>query len=453
MPLPAEHRARHLPAARGTRRGAARRCGRPSTFRPLRERPSIADAAEPVHADSASAAGYEVLRGGDLPPLRLLLHGARVGAHPRRVGRARRAAIAMEQSARLRASTGSLWSPGYFRADLRPEHATVTLVASTEPWETIDALDARRCRGDGDDRRAPAARAWRPRGARRIWRAELVLAADQFIITPAGRAEDAARATRRRRRSAHGDRRLSLVHRLGPRHDDQPRRADADAPAATREAGYILRTFAHYVRDGLIPNMFPGRRAARGCITPPTRRCGSSTRCDRYLAVDRRRRHAAHRCCRRCATSSSTIVRGTRFGIGVDPADGLLRQGAGGLSAHLDGREGGRLGGDAAARQGGRDQRAVVQRAAAARRLAAAEHGERRSAIRSERARRARARVVQPPLLVRGRAAISTTSSTASTGDDPACRPNQLFAISLDHPVLDRVALASRCSTWCASGC
>ena len=24
------------------------------------------------------------------------------------------------------------------------------------------------------------------------------------------------------------------------------------------------------------------------------------------------------------------------------------------------------------------------------------------------------------------------------SGDDPACRPNQLFAISLDHPVLDR---------------
>jgi glycogen debranching enzyme len=24
-----------------------------------------------------------------------------------------------------------------------------------------------------------------------------------------------------------------------------------------QEAGWILRTFAHYVRDGLIPNMFP----------------------------------------------------------------------------------------------------------------------------------------------------------------------------------------------------
>ena len=42
------------------------------------------------------------------------------------------------------------------------------------------------------------------------------------------------------------------------------------------EAGYILRTFAHYVRDGLIPNMFPEGRT-RACTTPPTRRCGSST--------------------------------------------------------------------------------------------------------------------------------------------------------------------------------
>ncbi len=42
------------------------------------------------------------------------------------------------------------------------------------------------------------------------------------------------------------------------------------------------------------------------------------------------------------------------------------------------------------------------------------------------------------PLLVRGRAAICTTWSTARQGDDPACRPNQVFAISLDHPVLDR---------------
>ncbi len=48
------------------------------------------------------------------------------------------------------------------------------------------------------------------------------------------------------------------------------------------------------------------------------------------------------------------------------PTDGLLAPGRRGLPAHLDGRQGGRLGGDAAARQGGRDQRALVQRAAPA---------------------------------------------------------------------------------------
>ena len=36
------------------------------------------------------------------------------------------------------------------------------------------------------------------------------------------------------------------------------------------------------------------------------------------------------------------------------------------------------------------------------------------------------------------RAAISTTSSTASTATIRRCRPNQVFAISLPHPVLDR---------------
>ena len=34
------------------------------------------------------------------------------------------------------------------------------------------------------------------------------------------------------------------------------------------------------------------------------------------------------RCCRRCVDIVEHHLRGTRFGIGVDPADGLLRQGA-----------------------------------------------------------------------------------------------------------------------------
>ena len=36
-------------------------------------------------------------------------------------------------------SQGNLWSPGYFRADL-DHNRDVTLTASTEPWEVLQAL-------------------------------------------------------------------------------------------------------------------------------------------------------------------------------------------------------------------------------------------------------------------------------------------------------------------------
>ena len=85
---------------------------------------------------------------------------------------------------------------------------------------------------------------------------ELVLAADQFIITPAGRVEDAARAR------AAGDEVRTVIagyHWF----TDWGRDTMISLEGLTlctgrrREAGYILRTFAHYIRDGLIPNLFP----------------------------------------------------------------------------------------------------------------------------------------------------------------------------------------------------
>jgi predicted glycogen debranching enzyme len=39
--------------------------------------------------------------------------------------------------------------------------------------------------------------------------------------------------------------------------------------------------------------------------------------------------------------------------------------------------------------------------------------------------------------------ATSTTWSTARGGDDASCRPNQVFAIALDHPVLDEGPLGA----------
>ena len=86
--------------------------------------------------------------------------------------------------------------------------------------------------------------------------AELVLAADQFIITPAGRIADATRA------AAMGNEIRTVIagyHWF----TDWGRDTMISLEGLTlmtgrqREAAFILRTFAHYVRDGLIPNMFP----------------------------------------------------------------------------------------------------------------------------------------------------------------------------------------------------
>ena len=102
------------------------------------------------------------------------------------------------------------------------------------------------------------------------------------------------------------------------------------ATGRLREAAAILRTFARYVRDGLLPNLFP-----------------EDAREARYNTIDATLWyfHALDRFARACG--SIDLVRelfpvledivahhlaGTRFGIGVDPADGLLAGGGDGVA-------------------------------------------------------------------------------------------------------------------------
>src|SRR5436190_20182279 len=163
-------------------------------------------------------------------------------------------------------AAGTLWSPGYFRADLSPDDP-VTLIASTERWDAVEALrpDAAAAAENGRRRRLLEI-AHRSDGP--LLESELVLAADQFIITPAGRAEEAARA------HASGEEVRTVIagyHWF----TDWGRDTMISLEGLTlntgrfREAGYILRTFAHYVRDGLIPNMFPdGAREGRYHTAP-----------------------------------------------------------------------------------------------------------------------------------------------------------------------------------------
>ena len=180
------------------------------------------------------------------------------------------------------------------------------------------------------------------------------------------------------------------------------------------EAGWILRTFAHYVRDGLIPNMFP-EGENEGLYHTADATLWFFHALDRYVELTDDRA-TLQRSARSWSTSSTHHLQGTRFGIGVDPGGRLAAPGRARLSAHLDGRQGGRLGGDAAAREGGGDQRALVQRAAAAGRLAATMQPQPRSdASRTGQRRAASARVLQRAVLVSRTASICTTLSIPKT--------------------------------------
>src|SRR5207248_801888 len=86
--------------------------------------------------------------------------------------------------------------------------------------------------------------------------AGLVLAADQFIIAPAGRTEDAARAR------AVGDEVRSIIagyHWFTDWGRDTMISLEGLTLVTGRpqEAAWILRMFSRHVRDGLIPNYFP----------------------------------------------------------------------------------------------------------------------------------------------------------------------------------------------------
>ncbi|MDQ3301577.1 MAG: glycogen debranching enzyme N-terminal domain-containing protein, partial [Myxococcota bacterium] len=231
-------------------------------------------------------------------------------------------AYAIEES-RGYASRGQLYSPGRFRAELRVDRPAA-LVASTEPWETVRTMSPDEAIGAECERRRRLLDAAPPR-ARTGPAAELVLSADQFVIRPAGRHEDHVRAR------VAGDEAWTVIagyHWFTDWGRDSMISLEGLTLATGRiaEAGSILRMFAHHVRDGLVPNMFP-EGANDGLYHTADATLWFFHAIDRYLRASSDQRTLAQL----LPTLSSIIdhhLAGTRFGIGVDPADGLLRQGA-----------------------------------------------------------------------------------------------------------------------------
>src|SRR4030095_3565426 len=151
-------------------------------------------------------------------------------------------------------SEGDLWSPGFFHVDLA-EADYATLIGSTEKWDILEVLSPDEALSVERERRARLLHDALPK-ARQNFPAELIFAADQFVITPAGRFEEEARA------HAAGDEVRTVIAGY-PWFTDWGRDTMISLEGLTLitgrwlEGGYILRTFAHYIRDGLIPNMFP----------------------------------------------------------------------------------------------------------------------------------------------------------------------------------------------------
>ncbi|MDR3701812.1 MAG: amylo-alpha-1,6-glucosidase [Candidatus Sulfopaludibacter sp.] len=326
---------------------------------------------------------------------------------------------------------GSMWSPGYFRSDLGAGDR-ITLIASTENWETLRALTPEVALQAEMDRRQILLSAASP-AARDDLGAELVFAADQFLITPVGRVEDAARAR------ATGDETRTVIagyHWFTDWGRDTMISLEGLTLATGRkqEAAWILRTFAYYVRDGLIPNLFPEGQKE-----------GLYHTADATLWFF----HAIHRYSE--ITGDRTTVKmmlpklidivehhvkGTCFGIHVDPADGLLVQGQEGYQlTWMDAKV---------------DDWVVTPRRGKAVEINALwynalrllegwlheEHEYVHSVQVREWAERARDSFNRRFWFDAGGYLYDVVDKEGG-GDDPSFRPNQVLAISLDHPVLD----------------
>jgi predicted glycogen debranching enzyme len=416
--------------------GAVRLKLRPALqFRPLEE--AVHGPVAGPYAITSIEDRIEVSTGHTYPPLRLSMHGGRA-AFTLDGGRVENVFYRTEER-RGYDHIGEMWSPGYFSVDVA-KGAPATLVGSTESWELIRALSPEGARAAEQERRERLLAAAAP-AAREGLAAELVLAADQFVITPSGRQEDAARAR------AAGEEVRSVIagyHWF----TDWGRDTMISLEGLTcttgrhREAGWILRTFGQYVRDGLIPNMFPDG-ANEGLYHTADATLWFFHALDRYLkATDDQvtlevllpKMHDIVR----------QHLRGTSFNIRVDPKDGLLAQGAEGyqltwMDAKCDGWV-------VTPRRG----KAVEINALWYNALRLLEgwtraSGDGRTADElSGHAERCRRSFNERFWYEEGGHLYDVVESEESGGgDDPACRPNQVFAISLEHPVLERGRWAS----------
>jgi predicted glycogen debranching enzyme len=369
------------------------------------------------------------LKNSPLPTLRMLVFGddATFTLKGRRINQVQ---YPVEESRGYQAQ-GDLWSPGYFKVGVkRGERAS--LLASTEPFDTMVVMSSERALDAERERRRRLIACADPAAQAGIG-AELVLAADQFIITPAGRYEESARAR------ATGDEVRTVIagyHWFTDWGRDTMISLEGLTLTTGRhlEAGYILRTFAHYVRDGLIPNMFP-EGEKDGLYHTADATLWFFHAMSRYLAVtgDRMTLDSIYP---KLAGIVRAHVEGTRFGIRVDPADGLLTQGEDGyqltwMDAKVDGwvvtpRRGKAV-----------EINALWYNALRLMEQWAVERNDAEAGSYRDRAEQA-CRSFNKRFWNERDGFLFDVIDCEGGGNDAKCRPNQILAVSLPHAVLQR---------------
>jgi predicted glycogen debranching enzyme len=231
-----------------------------------------------------------------------------------------------EEAARGLDDISDLFAPGTIRAELAPGislELALSAVTEDEPPARVATLDAEIERQRGLLVRAGAV------GAHPAVR-QLVLAADQFLVE----------------RGVAGGEFVPSVIAGYPWFNDWGRDTFISLPGLTlvtgrtETAAAILRAFAGFVRDGLVPNTFPdvGGDPSYNTADASLWFVLAVAAWERATGVTA----LAHELFAVLTDIVDAHLRGTRFGIGADPTDGLLRAGAPGyaltwMDARVDG--------------------------------------------------------------------------------------------------------------------
>jgi predicted glycogen debranching enzyme len=377
----------------------------------------------------AEADRFEVTLPSLLPRLRMVLTGG--SAALTYDGGSRREIYYPKEAERGCPQRGWLWSPGYFEVTLHPRQ-DATLIASTEWWSTMLALTPAEALSFYHTRHERLISMSDP-AAQKPTAADLVLAADQFIIDPAGRIQDAARA------HAAGDDIRTIIagyHWFTDWGRDTMISLEGLTLTTGRftEAGWILRTFAYYIRHGLLPNLFPEGKN-EGLYHTADATLWFFHALNRYVEITGDRT-TLRLILPKLVDIVHRHLQGTDFGIKVDARDGLLSQSAPGYQlTWMDAKV---------------DNWVVTPRRGKAveinglwynalrllERWLREEKGDAEAKSIAEHAQRASESFNARFWFSTGNYLYDVVDG--ETGDDTCCRPNQLLAFSLEYPVLDQ---------------